>query len=73
VKAYLFGHNHVWEVTRRGGVHLVSLPATAYVFSGSQRSAWVDLWLGRDGARLDVRPVQGGGEAEGLSAVLRWA
>ena len=41
VKAMFFGHTHRWTHEEREGLHLVGLPATAYVFEPGQPSAWV--------------------------------
>lgn len=74
VKAYVYGHTHRWEIRRRGHIHLVNLPSTAYVFDPGQPSAWVDLWLGREGALLHLRRLRPGGAARlGESAALAWA
>ncbi|EAQ77373.1 metallophosphoesterase family protein, partial [Blastopirellula marina] len=36
VKAYVFGHSHVWSHARDGDLHLINLPASAYVFNPTQ-------------------------------------
>ena len=59
VKAYVYGHTHCWDVGRRGDVHTVNLPATAYVFDARQPSGWINLWLGRDGAELTLWKIRG--------------
>ena len=73
VKAYFYGHTHVWNVSRVGHVHLVNLPATGYVFDGAQPSGWVEMWLGREGAKLDLHKLDGHGKDAGRSAVIEWA
>ena len=45
VKALVFGHSHNWNIQQREGLHLVNLPAIAYVFAKNQPSAWVDCNL----------------------------
>lgn len=73
VKAFLYGHTHRWEITRRGHVHLINLPSTAYVFDPGQPSAWVDLWLGRDGALLNLRRITPAGPPRpGESSRVEW-
>ena len=45
VKAYFYGHTHRWENRMLDGdaaqLHLVNLPAVAYVFDSKQPSGWV--------------------------------
>jgi 3',5'-cyclic-AMP phosphodiesterase len=73
VKAYVYGHTHRWNVSRPSHFHVVNLPATGYVFDGRQPSGWVDLWLGKDGARLDLHKLDQHGPTAGESAVIEWA
>ena len=47
VKAYFFGHSHQWVLQERDGVHLVNLPAMAWLFEKAQPRAWVEAALGR--------------------------
>lgn len=42
VKAYLHGHTHHWNLTRRDGVHVVGLPPTAYLFNDTDPNGWVE-------------------------------
>lgn len=73
VKAYVYGHTHRWDVERRGHVHLVNLPSTAYVFDAGQPSGWVDLWLGPDGALLQLHRLRPTGVGRpGESATIEW-
>ena len=58
VKAYIFGHTHVWHVDRDvSGIHLVNLPPVAYVFSPSQPAGWVHATTERKGMRLELRCI----------------
>lgn len=42
VKAYIHGHSHHWSITQRDGVHVVSLPPTAYLFNQNDPNGWVE-------------------------------
>jgi len=55
VKAFLFGHSHHWNHSRRGRLHLVNLPPVAYVFNDSQPNGWVDAVLTADSMRLELQ------------------
>lgn len=55
VKALVFGHTHVWSHKKLdNGLHLVNLPALAYVFRPEQPSAWVDCALSDTGAKFTL-------------------
>jgi hypothetical protein len=55
VKALVFGHTHAWSHQRHeSGLHLVNLPAVAYVFRPEQPSAWTDCRLSDSGAKFTL-------------------
>lgn len=56
VKALVYGHTHAWSVDRdETGLHLVNLPPTAYVFTESAPSGWVQAVAGEGELRLTLR------------------
>ncbi len=58
VKAYIFGHTHTWRIERDpSGIHLINLPAVAYVFKEGEASGWVLASLKRNGMRLQFHSV----------------
>ena len=58
VKALFYGHTHVWSHKQQpDGLHLINLPSTAYVFSGSQPNGWVDAQLQPMGAQLQLNTI----------------
>ena len=57
VKAYIFGHTHVWQHLKKDGVHLVSLPPTAWRFDQTQPCGWVLCELKDDGVKLTLRSM----------------
>lgn len=72
VKAFVFGHSHVWSVTNRDGIHLVNLPPVAYVFAADRPNGWV-LAEGRpDGLRLTLRTLAPDHPAHGERIDLAW-
>jgi 3',5'-cyclic AMP phosphodiesterase CpdA len=72
VKALFFGHTHRWSLTEQDGLHLVNLPAVAYVFAKAQPSGWVDCRLRADGAKLELRSLAPAHPAHGVVRELRW-
>jgi Icc protein len=73
VKAYFFGHTHRWSVTQdESGLHLVNLPAVAYVFSQEQPSGWAHATMRKDGMRLELRCVDHAHAQHGQAFNLNW-
>lgn len=73
VKACIFGHTHACGLEQQDGIHLINLPATAYVFTPGHPHAWVEAALWRDGIELTLRPVTGNSEALPMRASLKWS
>lgn len=55
VKAYVFGHSHVWSQKQHGSLQLINLPANAYVFSPKQPNGWVLATLRPNGIHFQLR------------------
>jgi 3',5'-cyclic-AMP phosphodiesterase len=73
VKAYIFGHTHVWHVEQDlSGIHLVNLPPVAYVFQPSEPYGWVHAMLERKGMRLELRCIDPAHKAHGQVVKLQW-
>lgn len=73
VKAYLFGHTHVWDVAQEdSGLYLVNLPPIAYVFREGNPSGWVRATLARDGMKLELRCLDTTHKAHGEVKELKW-
>lgn len=58
VKAFIFGHSHLWSHLRQHDIHLVNLPATAWRFDIRQPYAWVSMQLRDDGMKLTLRSIE---------------
>jgi 3',5'-cyclic-AMP phosphodiesterase len=71
VKALFFGHTHVWSQKQIDGLHLVNLPAVAYVF-GKQPSAWTDCRLSAGGATLELHCIDPKHAKQGEHVELKW-
>ena len=73
VKAYVFGHTHVWRVARHdSGIHLINLPPVAYVFGRNMPSGWVLATLQPDGARLRLNSIDRNHAQHGQTLDLKW-
>ncbi len=73
VKAYVFGHTHVWKVEQDlTGLQLINLPALAYTFSASEPSGWVHAKLSSGGIRLEMRCTDPKHTAHGQVHDLQW-
>ena len=71
-KAVFFGHSHHWSVTQELGLHLVNLPAVAYVFREGDPSGWVDVKLAEAGATLELRCLDPSHKLHGEKHELKW-
>ncbi|HPX42302.1 MAG TPA: metallophosphoesterase [Candidatus Hydrogenedentes bacterium] len=73
VKAYFYGHSHVWSQQQREGIHFVNLPGLAWLFSeaGVPR-AWVEAAVHNDRAELGVQVMNGVSLPEGGKYTLPW-
>ncbi|MGA2866325.1 MAG: metallophosphoesterase [Verrucomicrobiota bacterium] len=73
VKAYLFGHTHVWKVQPDpSGIHLVNLPPVAYIFHQGDPAGWVRATLEDHGLRLELRCLDPTHKAHGQVVHLEW-
>jgi 3',5'-cyclic-AMP phosphodiesterase len=72
VKAYFFGHTHCWHVGCHAGIHLVNIPATAWLFDKSQPQGWVDAKLRADGISLTLHALVKEHPANGKTVELTW-
>ena len=51
-KAYFYGHTHQWKVRREKEIHLVNVPATAWLFDAKEPRGWLDVTLQKAGATV---------------------
>jgi 3',5'-cyclic AMP phosphodiesterase CpdA len=71
-KALIFGHTHRWSVKEENGIHLINLPAVAYVFQAGDPSGWVDVKLSDEGGTLELRCVDPTHKQHGEKHDLKW-
>jgi len=72
VKAYVFGHTHRWQLGRREGIHLINVPATAWLFDKAQPRGWLDVKLHPGGATLVLNSLDGRHPKHGETVELKW-
>jgi 3',5'-cyclic-AMP phosphodiesterase len=72
VKAIFHGHAHVWAVSRRDRLPVVSLPALGYSFDDAQPVGWVDARFRTNSASLTLRAVAGNRADDGKETFLPW-
>ncbi len=73
VKAFIFGHTHVWSVARQeNGIHLINLPPTGYVFEKGRPSGWVRFTLTEEGMDVELRSLDPQYPDHGQVKKLRW-
>jgi hypothetical protein len=73
VKAIFFGHSHDWNLSRRGRLHLVNLPAAGYNFRDEEPVGWVEARFHAEGADLKLRALAGNRAEDGKVTSLAWA
>lgn len=72
VKAFIHGHSHDWRIYNKEDLHIVGLPATAYVFNPRKPSGWVHLNLTEGGATLEVKAIDPRHPEHGKVTDLGW-
>jgi len=72
VKMLIYGHSHHWEQKTRDGLHLINLPAVAYPFKVEEPTGWVDTYLARSGATIELRATDAAHPAHGKKIELKW-
>ena len=72
VKAYFFGHGHLWVNYRLGRIHQVSFPATSRC-APLTVLGWILMRLDDDGTRLTLRTCDPHHPRNGESVQLKWS
>ena len=73
VKAYVFGHTHLWKLEKdTSGLHLINLPPVAYVFQPGNPSGWVQALEEENGMALELRCVDTTHRLHGEKVKLEW-
>ena len=57
VKAYLFGHTHVYQASVYDDVHMINLPAMGWRFDDKQPLGWSEATIKADGLELKLHTL----------------
>jgi 3',5'-cyclic AMP phosphodiesterase CpdA len=71
-KAYFYGHTHQWKVGREKGLHLVNVPATAWLFDAKEPRGWLDVTLQKAGATVVMNALDQKHVRHGERHELKW-
>lgn len=73
VSAYFFGHSHAWSLKQGPeGLHLVNIPANAWLFNEKQPRGFVDAHLSEDGCELTLHCLDRDDSHHGEKHTLKW-
>ena len=72
VKAYFFGHTHRWQPSQHEGLHLVNLPAVAWLFDPTQPRGFVAAQLHPTGVDLELNALDPQHPKHGEKIALTW-
>ena len=71
-KAYFYGHTHQWKVRREKEIHLVNVPATAWLFDPKEPRGWLDVTLQKTGATVVMNALDKKHAKHGQRLELKW-
>jgi 3',5'-cyclic AMP phosphodiesterase CpdA len=57
VKAYIYGHTHIYQESVRDGVHLINLPAMGWRFNEKQPLGWTETTIKPNGLELKLHTL----------------
>lgn len=57
VKAYIFGHTHVYRASVYDGVHMINIPAMGWRFDNKQPLGWTEATIKPDGLELKLHTL----------------
>jgi 3',5'-cyclic AMP phosphodiesterase CpdA len=72
VKAFFYGHSHVWSNTTRGNLKLINLPPVAYVFEAGKPNGWVRAGIRENGISLTLRTIDAKHRQNGERVDVAW-
>ncbi|MGA2258984.1 MAG: metallophosphoesterase [Thermoguttaceae bacterium] len=71
-KAYFHGHTHQWKVRREKEIHIVNVPATAWLFDAKEPRGWLDISLQKAGATVVMNALDKKHVKHGERHELKW-
>lgn len=71
--AYFFGHSHVWSLRQSSeGLHLVNIPANAWLFDEKQPRGFIDAHMREDGCELTLHCLDRTDSRHGEKHTFKW-
>ncbi len=71
-KAYFYGHLHEWSVRKDREIHIVNVPATAWLFNAKQPRGWLDFSLRESGATVVMNALDRKHPKHGERHEFKW-
>lgn len=72
VKAIIYGHSHVYNITRRQRVQLINVPAVGYNFDDNEPVGWIEAEFAGSGVSLRLHAVTGNMANDGQVTEVGW-
>lgn len=72
IKAVICGHLHKYEYAQVAGIHLISLPATAFPIIGDPPVGWVEAKLTQRSGAFTLHAIGGNRKLDGQTQTLTW-
>lgn len=73
VKAVFYGHSHVYNISKRGHVRLINLPAVGYNFTDNQPVGWIEARINAKKGTFMLHAIGGNLEKNGETREIAWA
>ena len=72
VKAYIYGHSHVYRQSVRDDIHLINLPALCWAIGAGQPAGWNEADISKNGIQLTLHTVQSNHVMNGDVRKFEW-
>ncbi len=72
VKAVFYGHSHVYNISERGHIKLINLPAVGYNFMDSQPIGWIHATISSKKAIFNLHAIGGNRKDDGKAREIIW-
>lgn len=67
-----YGHSHRWKFRREKEIHLVNVPATAWLFDANEPRGWLDVTFQKAGAAVVMNALDKKHAKHGERLALKW-
>jgi 3',5'-cyclic AMP phosphodiesterase CpdA len=72
VKAVFYGHSHVYNLSKRGHVQLINLPAVGYNFTDNQPVGWIEAHINAKKGTFLLHAIGGNQGKDGETREVTW-